>query len=528
MTNVYTYSRFSTDRQTEASIVDQQRVQREFAADRGWAIARDFVDEAISGAAVGNRPGFLAMIAAIGAGDVLVLSQLDRLSRSQDLAPLVERLRFRRVRVIGVVDGFDSEAPTARMQAGLSGLMSDELRANIRARVHMALETRAKSARPTGGRAYGYDNAGVPCEPEEAIAVEIFRRFAAGEGMLGIVTDLNARGVPSPGASWNRKKRRADGRWLVSALHAMLTNERYIGRIVWNRSRWDKDPDSGKRTRRERPQSEWIVNEGPALVDAATWSRVRSRLQERELAYGHGRGGGPRYLLSGILMCEACGARLIITGRAGSHYYCATHRQGGPSACSMGLGVRRDVAEEVILRPIRKGLLSPEKIERAAQLIRQWHRQDRAKMIQVPSPELAKVKAAIADMERLIAEDPARAEVFGVALEMQRQRQTALERRAWREASDIRWDDDVPAERAYRACAADMGKMLDSKNVAGARELLRGVLQDVPVRPDESGSHLVAMVRISARPLMEAVGTFIPEPLLRAVGDDWVGSGGRI
>jgi len=40
----------------------------------------------------------------------------------------------------------------------------------------------------------------------------------------------------------------------ISALNAMLQNERYSGRLYWNRSTWVKDPDSGKRVRRERPK----------------------------------------------------------------------------------------------------------------------------------------------------------------------------------------------------------------------------------------------------------------------------------
>lgn len=134
----------------------------------------------------------------------------------------------------GALDGFDSASAQARMQAGLSGLMSDEYRASIRVRTHSALEMRAKLKRPTGGKAYGYKSSGEIIKAEAAIVLEIFERTAAG-------------------ANWKRTKRRNDGRWLVSTLHAILHNERYIGRQVWNRSEWVKDPDSGKRTRRDRP-----------------------------------------------------------------------------------------------------------------------------------------------------------------------------------------------------------------------------------------------------------------------------------
>jgi len=148
---VYTYSRYSTDRQTEASITDQQRRCYEYATRQNWSVCADFTDDGISGAALGNRPGFQRAMAALRGGDVLLSSDLTRLSRSQELAPLLDRLRFRGIRVIGVLDGFDSESPQARMQAGLSGLMLDELRAGIRARTHSALQMRATMGHPTGG-----------------------------------------------------------------------------------------------------------------------------------------------------------------------------------------------------------------------------------------------------------------------------------------------------------------------------------------------------------------------------------------
>jgi site-specific DNA recombinase len=146
----YTYARYSTDRQTEASIADQQRRCHEYAKSSGISVAEDFTDQGISGAALGNRPGFLRVMATLAAGDILLIADLTRLSRSQELAPLLDRLRFRGIRVVGVLDGFDSESPQARMQAGLSGLMSDELRAGIRARTHSALQMRATMGRPTG------------------------------------------------------------------------------------------------------------------------------------------------------------------------------------------------------------------------------------------------------------------------------------------------------------------------------------------------------------------------------------------
>ncbi|KMY86410.1 hypothetical protein BUMB_04021 [Candidatus Paraburkholderia calva] len=62
-------------------------------------------------------------------------------------------------------------------------------------------------------------------------------------------------------------------------------NELYVGRLVWNRLRYVKDPDTGKRVSQLNPKSEWVVHEVPAsrIVDQETWEAVKGR--QKTLAY---------------------------------------------------------------------------------------------------------------------------------------------------------------------------------------------------------------------------------------------------
>ena len=75
------YSRFSTDKQTESSIADQVRVCTEYANSQGWTVVSRFEDQGISGAAIGNRPGCVAMLDAAKARafDVLLVMDTSRL-----------------------------------------------------------------------------------------------------------------------------------------------------------------------------------------------------------------------------------------------------------------------------------------------------------------------------------------------------------------------------------------------------------------------------------------------------------------
>ena len=172
--------------------------------------------------------------------------------------------------------------------------------------------------------------------PEQAAIVrEIFARFAAGEGMTRIASDLNARGVPGPG-----RKKTKPSTWSATALYGtpkagsgLLNNELYIGRYVWNRREWVKDPDDPtRRVPRMRPREEWHVAERPDLriVDDETWSAVRARMEApRQGVARRGRGGAPRTLFGGLLRCERCGGPMIAVHAR--YYGCAAHKTRGPA-----------------------------------------------------------------------------------------------------------------------------------------------------------------------------------------------------
>jgi site-specific DNA recombinase len=440
--------------------------------------------------------------------------KLRDLSRSQELAPLLDRLRFRGVRVVGVLDGFDSTSPQARMQAGLSGLMSDEYRASIRLRTHSALEMRAKLKQPTGGKTYGYNCAGEVIAAEAAIVREIFERTAAGDSMRTIASDLNARGVPSPGATWKRNERRNDARWLVSAINAILRNERYVGRQVWNRSEWVKDPDTGRRTRRERPSTEWTITDCAAIVDSTVWATVAARLTERATGERSARHRPRRYLLSGLLVCERCGSRMVVTGSKGSHYACATHRHGGPDACPVSQHARRDLAERAVLDPIRRELLAPDAVDLACSIIRECARAELSHVAGEATPAMSAMAAQIAELEELTATREALAVTLRPVVADLREKMAAVKRANWLKAQGIRLAE-VPAEEAYRAAVAEMAATLGGSNVEAACAALRGMTGDIPVF--EKGGRLYGRLSVDAVPLFRRCNPALIEQ---------VGSGG--
>jgi site-specific DNA recombinase len=213
------YSRYSTDEQNESTLTDQRRVCTERAKRLGYAVSVVYEDAAISGAAVGNRPQFLAMRAAAEQCefDALFVMDMSRLSRNQgDLAKAVEWLVYSGIRVVGVHDGVDTEREGWETAVGVHGIIGEQFRKMIAKKTHEALATRHAQHKPMGGRAFGYDcrNQTRCVNLQQAVVVQlIFTRFVEGASCLTIARELNDAQppIPSPGATWNRSVRRCTG-----------------------------------------------------------------------------------------------------------------------------------------------------------------------------------------------------------------------------------------------------------------------------------------------------------------------------
>ena len=101
------YARYSSDNQREASITDQLRVCLEYAKRKGWKVAQEYSDHAMSGATL-LRPAFQAMMqsALRKEVEVVLAESLDRFSRDQeDTAGLFKRLTFAGVSIETISEG---------------------------------------------------------------------------------------------------------------------------------------------------------------------------------------------------------------------------------------------------------------------------------------------------------------------------------------------------------------------------------------------------------------------------------------
>ncbi|WP_454819262.1 recombinase family protein [Labrys neptuniae] len=366
------YARYSSDNQRDASIADQLRICRIHAERQGWQIVEEYTDHAISGASL-LRPGIQALIsdATRGRFRIVLAEAMDRLSRDQeDIAGFFKRMAYSEVKLHTL-----SEGEVSHLHVGLKGTMNALFLKDLADKTRRGQRGRIEQGKVGGGNAYGYDvvrRVGANGEAvrgdrtinadQASVIRRIFRDFADGRSAKAIAFRLNHEGIAGPtGGVWgastlNGNPKRNNG---------ILNNELYIGRLVWNRQRFIKDPDTGKRQARPNPESEWVIQEVPELriLDDELWTAAKNRQNTVKQVQPDFAGAGnqfwdrqrPRYLFSGLVKCGCCGGGYskISADLLG----CSTARNKG--TCDNRKNIRRDRFEARILNALRHHLMDP-------------------------------------------------------------------------------------------------------------------------------------------------------------------------
>jgi hypothetical protein len=303
--------------------------------------------------------------------DVVLAEALDRFSRDQeDTAGLFERLTFAGVNIVTLAEG-----DITHLHVGLKGTMNALFLKDLADKTRRGLRGRVELGKSGGGLCYGYrvrraTHNGMATGEREVVSAEaevvlrIFRDYSAGRSPKAIARQLNAEGCPGQGgAPWN-----------PSTIHGnpargtgILNNELYIGRLVWNRLRYIKDPDTGRRVSRPNPPSDWVTTDVPQLriVDDELWSQVKARQVEMRRVTSNGdptrfnQARRPKYLFSGLTKCAQCGGGYVMYWR--DRLACFGARSRG--TCTNRLTISRQEVEERVLVALREKLMRKDLFE---------------------------------------------------------------------------------------------------------------------------------------------------------------------
>ena len=314
---VAAYCRVSTKQEEQLNSYETQvryytdRINRE----PGWKLAGIYADKGITGTSMKKRDEFNKLIRQCKRGkvDMIIVKSISRFARNTlDCLKITRMLRELKVDVYFEEQNLHSIDPSSEFYISIYGSVAQSESENIS---HNVTWGKARSAKE-GNVFFAYKSFlgyrrgadGKPeIDPEQANTVRrIYDRFLAGDSLQQIANGLTADGIPTP-----------MGRtvWQASVVQSILSNEKYKGDALLGKT-YVEDCISKKVkvNAGERPQY-YVENNHPAIIDAATFSRVQEELARRAskrkvkqtgTTTEQGKYCG-KYALTELLICGECG-----------------------------------------------------------------------------------------------------------------------------------------------------------------------------------------------------------------------------
>ena len=324
------YGRVSTAEQGQEerfSLTHQKEHISAECAVRGWHLAAYFEDME-SGKSSKKRTGFNTAMSAMAHADVLIVHEMDRLSRNLiDTLLIADQLHKLGKKFVSIHDSIDSSSEQGELQMHILAVFAHYFRKQLGKKVHGGMSTKAKAGGWNSKPPYGYslvDKQLVVNEDESWIVVKkIYEMYLANHGMRAIAVELNNLGLRTRNGSF----------WQQLPLGRILQGRVYCGDTVWNMRNFQGDKQQ------MRPQEEWIIRENthPAIIDRETFVLVQERIKTKRRLPG--RTQNTTYLLSGIIKCGHCGGSMIgrttknLQGTLYYHYICSAYHKMGQCEC---------------------------------------------------------------------------------------------------------------------------------------------------------------------------------------------------
>ena len=354
--NVFLYVRVSTAEQAKEGYSIQEQIERlhSFCKAMKWTPAQVFNDAGYSGAST-DRPDLNRMIQAVKAGkaDKVLVYKLDRLSRSQlDTLYLIEKVFLaNNTDFVSMSENFDTATPFGRAMIGILAVFAQLEREQIKERMQMGKEARAKEGKYSGnhvvpvGYDYDIDNDRlVVNEYEKMQVLEVFQLFFAGTSIKKMIQIFDEKGYRHKHGSWNDK-----------TIRNVMRSKTYLGFLMY-RGQW------------------YPANHDPIITEDMHKKAVKMLDQRKEAYLKNHRPGKVQSYLGGLLVCKWCGAKYTKKsgyknkdGKQNCYYYCNSRVKQSPKSIKdpncKNKNWRMDDLDNAILDEIRKLSVDPRYLE---------------------------------------------------------------------------------------------------------------------------------------------------------------------
>lgn len=299
------YVRVSTTEQAKEgySLGEQEDRLRKYADAHGWVVYRCYADPGFSGAKM-ERPALQMMLDDVRNGRLnkVLVYKLDRLSRRQrDTLYMIEDVfNACGCDFVSMTEQLDTGTPLGRAMIGILSSFAQLEREQIKERMRLGREARAKSGRWSGSwqPPYGYtcdENRNLIIDPYSASIVhKIFDMYIAGMSFFAIAEKLNEEGY----------RTNYGHRFYYHFVERVLSSYELTGGVSYCGERYDGNHE--------------------AIISREVFDKVQGMLEKRDR---HPHSFRTSHLLSGgIMVCGECGAAYRFLGSNGYRYYMCGNR----------------------------------------------------------------------------------------------------------------------------------------------------------------------------------------------------------
>lgn len=337
------YSRVSrTGKEKHHSIEAQTRYLERYVEDHpGWDFVGHYVDEGVTGTKLA-RPAFDRMMEDARAGklDIILTKTVSRFGRN--MTAVLDTLR--ELQALDVIVIFDNERlstsdPDANLSLQFQGIQAEIESKQTSDYQKWAIRNKFKMGIPTSNRTYGLKANGgrYYVVPEEAkIVKQIFEMYLSGMGLIAIAKTLNEAGVTTIN----------DSLWRPSTLKGILTNEKYTGDLLMQKTFRDHHLTKRKvKNQGELPKylvedaHEPIITKEIFLEAQQEKERRREKnaknIEKAKSRTDHISSSSPR-LFTHLIKCADCNTYLNYKHNSGNHrklWVCRNFLELGKTAC---------------------------------------------------------------------------------------------------------------------------------------------------------------------------------------------------
>lgn len=339
------------------SIESQILLLEQYAKENNFLIYDYYKDDGVSGTTF-QRQSFLRLLEDIDAGHIktVLVKDLSRLGRDYIESGRYQEIVFpeKGVRLISVVDNYDSENEESNDIVPFKNLFNDFYPRDISKKTRSALRARAQNGEYLGAGVYGYlkdplNKHHLIPDPETAPVVrKIFALCISGYSFSKIARLLASEKIPNPAGSKGFLPKREyyiNTDWHYSSVRKILSNQVYAGDMVYGKRR-KLNYKSDKII--SEPEEKWIVVKGThePLIDKKQWDLAQEIASKRTKAT---KSGEP-HMFAGLLKCSTCGAPLAKD--SGGAYTCQIYKKMGKGRCTSHR-IRESDLESVVLASIQ-------------------------------------------------------------------------------------------------------------------------------------------------------------------------------